>query len=513
MATTINEREAVPPGVVPRWEWRTFGANFDAAEDLLAALSPQTIRTSEELYILSMLSDASVKIRDGLMDVKHLLRVNDDGLELWVPVLKTAFPFSGSEAAAVLTTLGLADASAGRDSYTLDEFIDELIRPDAQVRTVEVHKLRTHYLVGDCTVELTELRAEQTTTRTLSAESPDPSLVTTTVGRFGAVGRRNVCVARGLKALVGFGARRHAVIDVGTNSVKFHIGERHADGSMRTVHDRADITRLGEGQTDSGMLADDAISRTADTIAAMATEARREGPISIVAVGTAGLRRAPNSGTLVDAVRDRADLTVEIISGEEEGRLAYLAATSALPSARGRLVVFDSGGGSTQFTFGVDDQVDERFSVDVGAVRIAERFGLATAVSEATLETVLGALASDLQRLDDRARPDAVVAIGGTATNLAAVKHGLSVYDSDVVHGTVLDVAELERQMELYRTRDANERSQLPGVQAGRADVILAGACIVRTILAKLHHDEFTVSDRGLRHGVVLERFDRDLWA
>ena len=95
MAGTTTEREAVPPGVVPRWEWRTFGEHFDAAEDLLATLSPQTIRTSEELYILSMLSDASVKIRDGLMDVKHLLRVNDDGLELWVPVLKTAFPLSG----------------------------------------------------------------------------------------------------------------------------------------------------------------------------------------------------------------------------------------------------------------------------------------------------------------------------------------------------------------------------------------------------------------------------------
>ena len=85
------------------------------------------------------------------------------------------------------------------------------------------------------------------------------------------------------------------------------------------------------------------------------------------------------------------------------------------------------------------------------------------------METVLGAVASDLQRLDDRPRPDAIVAIGGTATNLAAVKHGLSVYDSDVVHGTVLDVAELERQIELYRTRDANERSQLPGSRrAGR---------------------------------------------
>jgi exopolyphosphatase / guanosine-5'-triphosphate,3'-diphosphate pyrophosphatase len=208
-------------------------------------------------------------------------------------------------------------------------------------------------------------------------------------------------------------------------------------------------------------------------------------------------------------VHASAALTVEVISGEEEARLAYLAATSALPSARGPLVVFDSGGGSTQFTLGRDGRVEEQFSVDVGAVRIAERFGLDSAVSTDTLEAVLAALASELDRLDGRPRPDGIVAIGGTATNLAAVKHGLARYEPDVVHGTILDLAELDRQIELYRTRSADERRQIVGLQPDRADVILAGACIVRTILTKLDHDAMTVSDRGLRHGVVLERFAR----
>ena len=127
----------------------------------------------------------------------------------------------------------------------------------------------------------------------------------------------------------------------------------------------------------------------------MADEARRAGALDIVAVGTAGLRRAPNRAELVDAVHARAGITVEVISGDEEGRLAYLAATSALPAARGRLVVFDSGGGSTQFSFGRDDHVDERFSLDVGAVRVAERFGLASAVSTSTLDTALAALSTE----------------------------------------------------------------------------------------------------------------------
>jgi exopolyphosphatase/guanosine-5'-triphosphate,3'-diphosphate pyrophosphatase len=424
-------------------------------------------------------------------------------------VLKGAFPLSRDDVSEVLTTLGVTAPALRRTSYSLEDFVDELIRPDPDSVAVEVHKRREHYDVEACMVELTEFTSDQATTRTLSVESPDPREVSSTVRRLGLADRRNVCVARGLKALVGFGTRRHAVLDVGTNSVKFHLGERHADGSVHTLVDRAHITRLGEGQGDSGVLEAEAIARTVGVIAAMADEARRAGPVDIVAVGTAGVRRAPNRSDLVDAVRAHAAIALEVISGEEEARVAYVAATSALPSARGRLVVFDSGGGSTQFTFGRDDHVEEQFSVDVGAVRVAERFGLESAVSTATLDATLAALASDLDRLDGRPRPDAIVAIGGTATNLAAVMHGLSPYDPDRAHGTVIDLAELDRQIERYRTNSSEERRQIVGLQPARAEVILAGACVVRTILTKLDHESMMVSDRGLRHGVVIERFAR----
>jgi exopolyphosphatase/guanosine-5'-triphosphate,3'-diphosphate pyrophosphatase len=257
------------------------------------------------------------------------------------------------------------------------------------------------------------------------------------------------------------------------------------------------------------VLADAAIARTVEVIAAMVDEARRSGATDIVCVGTAGLRRAPNQSALIDAVSARSGLTVEVITGEEEGRLAYLAATSALPSVQGQLAVFDSGGGSTQFTFGRRSHIDERFSLEVGAVRIAERFGLASAVDTQTLDAALAALSSELDRLDGRRRPDGIVAIGGTATNLAAVKHGLARYDPDRVHGTILDIAELDRQIELYRTRSADQRRRIAGLQPARADVILAGACIVRTIFTKLQRDSMTVSDRGLRHGVVIAHFAR----
>jgi len=496
-----------PPGIVPRWEWRTFGAPFARAEEVLGGLAPERVQESDEIYLLSVHGDRSVKIRDELMDVKQLNDVNEHGLELWIPVMKATFPLSADDTAAVLSALGVTARSDLRASYALDEVERELVDPDPDLRSARVHKRRARYTVDECMVELTDVRANGSTTQTMAFESPDAELVWATVRKFGLDGRRNVSVARGLKALLGFGTRRGAVIDVGTNSVKFYLGDVSADGAVRPVVDRAEVTRLGEGLSEAIGLAEGPMQRTADAIATMADEARRAGADHIVAVGTAGLRLAPNRDDFVEAVRQRSGISIEVISGEDEARLAYLAATSALPSARGRLVVYDSGGGSTQFTFGQGQKVDDRFSLDVGAVRIAEAYGLAAAVSEEVLQSALEGVATELSRLDDQSRPDALLGIGGTTTNLAAVKHALATYDPNVVQGTVLDLGEIDRQIELYRTRSADERRQIVGLQPARADVILAGACIVRTILTRLDQTSLTVSDRGLRHGVFVERF------
>jgi exopolyphosphatase/guanosine-5'-triphosphate,3'-diphosphate pyrophosphatase len=170
-------------------------------------------------------------------------------------------------------------------------------------------------------------------------------------------------------------------------------------------------------------------------------------------------------------------------------------------------VVFDTGGGSSQFTFGRGTEVDERFSVDVGAVRYTERFGLGSAISPEVLREALAAIAADLSRIDGRPTPDTLVGMGGAMTNMTAVKHGLATYDPDLVHGTVMDRAEIERQIELYRSRDVDGRREIVGLQPKRADVILAGACIVLTVMDKLGRDTLTVCDRGLRHGLLMERF------
>ena len=300
---------------------------------------------------------------------------------------------------------------------------------------------------------------------------------------------------------------RYAVIDVGTNSVKFHIGER-AGGAWTTIVDRSDVTRLGEGLGASGgAFTPEAMERTITAIAGMAAEAERAKTQAVAAVGTMGLRTARNSEEFVAEVARRTGVRIEVIPGAEEARLAYLAVVSGLELGPGSMVIFDTGGGSSQFTFGHGGTVTEQFSLNVGAVRFAEDYGLTGVVSDRDLQRASDAIGAELSRLESAGAPDALVGMGGAVTNLTAVMLGLRVYDPEAVQGTALTAREVDRQIELYRSRSTEERRRIVGLQPKRAEVILAGACIVRTVMRKLRKDQLTVSDRGLRHGVLAERF------
>ena len=494
------------PEIVPRWEWRWFGHRFVPAESRLAALTPGAVQQSSETYLLSGDGD-NVKVRDALMDIKVLREVNQDGLEQWTPVMKAGFPLPADEVTKVFAALRLEPPPLRRASYDLAQFIDELAVPSGRIRAISVQKRRVRYTVGGCMAELSEVVADGKPTRTIAVESEDAAAVIAAVRSLGLGGYANTSYPRGLAALVDGAPSRYAVIDAGTNSIKFHVAEQVPGGRWRTVADRAEITRLGEGLAEANRIGDAALGRAVAAIKGMADEARKLGVLATVAVGTAGLRIAGNRDDVLAAIEKRTGVHIEVISGEDEARLAYLAAKSSLDLAAGSLVVFDTGGGSSQFTFGSGDEVEERFSVDVGAVRYTERFGLDGVVSAEVLRDALAAISADLARLDGRRSPDGLVAMGGATTNITAVKHGLAKYDPNVVQGTVLDRKEIDRQIDLYRSMDAAARRGIVGLQPKRAEVILAGACIIRVVMEKLGKQSLTVSDRGLRHGVLAERF------
>lgn len=489
-----------------RWEWRTFGSRFGRADAAFAAMTPTGVQESDEVYLLGAGRDV-VKVRADLMDVKTLREVDEHGFERWEPVMKAAFPMPADDARRVAGALGIEGASLRREAYTLDEFLDEIAAPSGVVRAVPVHKRRVRYTVEGCSSEVTDVVADGRSTRTIAIESEDAGAVASAVRSVGLEGYVNANYPRGLVTLLDGSLPRYAVIDVGTNSVKFHVGELDADGRWRAVVDRAEVTRLGEGIEQTGEIGAEPLERTAAAIKGMVEEAHASDARAIAVVGTAGLRAATNREQVVASIQDRTGVRIEVISGEEEARLAFLATKSRLGLGEGDVVVFDTGGGSTQLTFAHGATVDERFSLPVGAVRFTEQFGLDKAVSPDVVRDARTAIAAEFGRLDGAARPDSLVAMGGAVTNLSAVMQSLAAYDNDAVDGSVLDRSEVERQVELYRSRDADARREIVGLQPARAEVILAGACIVLTVMEKLGHGALTVSDSGLRHGLLVERF------
>ena len=179
-----------------RWEWRTFGDGLGAAEGRLRALAPERLQESDETYLVAAEGHDAVKARDGLMDIKHLEQVDDDGLELWRPVMKSPLPISPADASAVLAALSVDAPPLELDAYD----VADLARASAAVTLVPVHKSRRHYTFHGCMAELTDLRTAGGTTPTIAVESEDATRVLAAVRELGLDSRPNVSVPRALAA-------------------------------------------------------------------------------------------------------------------------------------------------------------------------------------------------------------------------------------------------------------------------------------------------------------------------
>jgi exopolyphosphatase/guanosine-5'-triphosphate,3'-diphosphate pyrophosphatase len=489
--------------IAPRWEWRTFGAG--AADPELARLAEGgEVTRSAETYVLGPDASGNVKLRDGLLDVKVLRVTDEHRLQRWEPIMKAGEPLTGDDVTRALSAIGVEPASAPSDDLSLEGFLELAAASDARV--VEVTKVRTRFTEDGCMVELDEVAVGGTTVPSFAIESEDGAAVDRLVRRWGLGDHLNTSYADGLAWVAEGAPDRVAAIDVGTNSVKFHVAERGGDG-WRALADRAVVSRLGEGIDGTGAIADAALDRTCEAIDGMAEEARCLHARAIAAVGTAAFRAASNREEVLDTIGSRTGVRIEVIDGEREQLLAYRAAVAGVGTGTGSLVVFDTGGGSSQFTFGEAGEIREGFSVPIGAVRITERFGLDGAVGADTVADSRAAIGSELEALDDRPVPDAVVGMGGAVTNLTAVRLELATYDPDAVQGATLTADDVDEQIDRFASMDAEERRSIVGLQPSRAEVILAGACIVRTILERLGAPSLTVSDRGLRHGLIADRF------
>ena len=301
---------------------------------------------------------------------------------------------------------------------------------------------------------------------------------------------------------------RKAVIDIGSNSVKFFVGESAGNKTIRTVLDTNDIARLGEGLDATGLISDKAMERNVAVVVSFAEKAKELGADQIVSVGTMALRKACNSDIFVKKVKEACGVDVRIIPGEEEARLGYLAILSGLPQDKDAdLVVFDTGGGSTEFIYGRGTEMVKRFSVNLGAVRITENYLKSDPVTPEEVKTAISQIDKEFAEAGVAGRPKLLVGMGGTVTSMGAVKHKMIKYDPDVIQGSKLLKKDIEDQIAEYSKRTIEQRKELLGLQPKRADVILAGACILKVITDRLCTEELTISERGLRHGLIFELF------
>jgi len=300
-----------------------------------------------------------------------------------------------------------------------------------------------------------------------------------------------------------------ATIDIGTNSVLLLIGEPLPDGSVKVACDRAEGTRLGEGLSARGEISDEAASRTLAVLADYMKLCDEHRVSGIACVGTAALREASNAGDFLTLVRRSMGLNVEVISPEREARLTWAACEHDFG---GEIVVLDIGGGSTELIARDAEGELKLLSLPSGCVTLLEEFVRSDPATEDELAGARMRVRELLESLVDMktyARPNDrnFVATAGTATTLKAIDISLDPYRAESVHGTTLSISRIREIMDELLAKTLEQRRQIKGLPAQRADVILTGAALLHEAMSYLGYANALISDRGVKWGLFYEKF------
>jgi len=303
--------------------------------------------------------------------------------------------------------------------------------------------------------------------------------------------------------------RRSAFIDVGTNTILCLIADIRETGRFRVLDDMAEIARLGRGVDQSGIIGAAGEQRAIEILARYRDRCKDLGVEEITAVGTSALRDARNSDEVRARIRDALGIDIRVISGSEEAGYSFLAVQRGLSLLGQELLVIDIGGGSTEFILGNENAVSRALSIDVGSVRLTERYLHSDPVSAEEVAAMSLAVDSHLagiaNQIATRAGCATWVGIAGTFTTLAAIERKLARYSHSQVHGSVLTLAEVKRQVAMLQERTVAERKQIIGLEPKRADVIFAGAYLIEKIMARFGANQLVVSDQGVRYGLLHE--------
>ena len=296
-----------------------------------------------------------------------------------------------------------------------------------------------------------------------------------------------------------------AVIDVGTNSVKYLLADACCGRDPEVIKDIVSITRLGEGLLETGRIAEQALLRTAAAVNGFTADAIGSGAEDIRIIGTMALRTASNSADFSSKVRELTGIGIEVLSGYDEAVFSFLGAVSGFDLRDvSRYCTIDTGGGSTEIVFAEKEKIVCTASLKTGALLLTDKYFSKDDLSKKDLMMAENELKRVFGEMDPPFKASLVVGIGGNVTSMASVCKGMERYDPAEVQGTILTEREIERQMAEYMSKSHEDRKKIRGLDPERADIILAGTCIVRYAMRFAGCREIVVSNRGLRHGILL---------
>jgi exopolyphosphatase/guanosine-5'-triphosphate,3'-diphosphate pyrophosphatase len=297
-----------------------------------------------------------------------------------------------------------------------------------------------------------------------------------------------------------------AAIDCGTNSTRLLVADENGGELIRLMR----ITRLGQGVDRENTLAPEAIARTVDVLREFRRSMDGFGVDRVRMVATSAVRDAQNGAVFTEAAREAVGTVPEVLSGLEEGKLAYRGASADLDPFEGDTLVVDIGGGSTEITLGRGGTVSS-VSLQLGCVRLTERFltsdpptpdeVVATRIAIADALTWGEQRMPELLGLDTRRR---LVGLAGTVSTLASLKLKIAAYDADRLHHATLSLSEVVDLSAMLASLSAAERSRLVGMVPGREDVILGGALVLEVVAARYQCPEVIVSEKDILDGIVL---------
>ncbi|HEU4909150.1 MAG TPA: Ppx/GppA phosphatase family protein [Propionibacteriaceae bacterium] len=306
---------------------------------------------------------------------------------------------------------------------------------------------------------------------------------------------------------------RVAAIDCGTNSIRLLIAEPNGSGGLKDLDRRLEIVRLGQGVDATGEFHPDALQRTfaaAESYAELIKKADVPA-VQIHFVATSATRDVKNRETFFAGIKERLGVLPDVISGETEARLSFLGVLSRVKPQGEPVLVMDIGGGSTELITGsADGDMHSAISLDIGSVRITERFLKQNPVADDDLERATG-------YVDDLLAGSAVdfssigtwIGVAGTATTLAGVYLELERYDRERVHGSRIPVPAIEELLHRLAGMTVEEIRALPSMHPGRADVITGGALVESRIGARLKVSDLIVSESDILDGIALELLGR----